>query len=64
MNCCTQDCRQGRDCPLRLGHITHDSDSLTVTEHYCEPSVLNPVAMWDLVAIVCILVGLLITFGG
>lgn len=36
MTCCTHDCRQGRDCPLRLGcatrRVTHDSAGLTVTE--------------------------------
>lgn len=63
MNCCTQDCRQGRDCQLRHGRITHDSDGLTVTDHYCEPAVLSPVAVWALAAIVCVLVGLLIKSG-
>lgn len=64
MNCCAQECHQGRDCPLRQCRVTHDSDGLTVTEHYCAPAVLNPVAVWALAAIFCVLVGILITFGG
>lgn len=64
MKCCTNECRQGRDCPLRHGRITHDSDGLIVTEHYCEPAVMSPVVVWALAAIVCVLVGDLIKFGG